>query len=78
MNVENLRIDVVRTLSKVFEERMSQRVFKGFEFVKGKDDDEIIARIEFHNEPNPANFSIRIAELDLWEYRNLKGEHNGL
>lgn len=73
MNVENLKIDVVRTLSKVFEERMSQRVFKGFEFVKGKDDDEIIARIEFHNQTNPANFSIKISELDLWEYRNIKG-----
>lgn len=77
MNLENLKIDVVRTLSKVFEERMSQRVFKGFEFVKGTDESEIIARIEFHNEPHPANFSIRIAELDLWEYRKLKGENNG-
>lgn len=78
MNIENLKIDVVRTLSKVFEERMSQRVFKGFEFVKGKDDGEIIARIEYHNEVHPTNFSIKISELDLWEYRNLKGGTNGI
>jgi hypothetical protein len=69
VNIENLKIDVVRTLSKVFEERMSQRVFKGFEFMKGTDESEIIARIEYHNEPHPANFSIRISELDLWEYK---------